>query len=647
MASDASASAGASDAQAGIDETPLANAPRENIGQPAEVELQVRDALATGGMSNAWLVRAGEAPPKATAQITLKIGEKESIGSWADRVVVNFQAPYLYEGADGEIYQTYKMSEWEQNGGKESGMRLSLVPSAGMKGNWEIYSVSDTGEKHLIKEESEEWTEGLTGSIRLEYVGNGGVMKGSAKPQMPEFSVRFKGTKVPENTMAKVNVGMHVGVYTDASGTVHEGDFTIEPGDDSGNQIRSAIFVNSNLEWDYGTKLITPDNVLWDKVNYLVYEVRIKNTSKTTQSEIHHAAFDLYSEIKQSNGLRQEELAAFKVENGEAVPNPSPSDSSATLVGVPGEGGALIYDVSSLSEEERAAIDLARFSNVDDLGLEELTYRSLQPGHVNIDLPNKNEDGTEGNGHLVSKGDPTPESGDYDESNYDETVLYVAMPFTTNFAMKNPADETRFADVKVENTPTVYFSTNGAISWSKPAQIVNGSFLVPQVGFDLDKHALDFSDAPQKRADGALGYVSHYTIDGIATSGNVPIYGPDSLEQPYGAIVTDTLPEDFDLTSIDIVMDKKVVDGAPAHEFDDWFVSSLPDGASAVQFETKSGDADPVWVSVGDFQYAGEGDDGKFHWKVGSDEEGASLYEDERLADFTGRFRILLKDGLP
>lgn len=647
-AEEGAAASGASSAQPSMNDAPLADAARgEDIGHPADIQLQVTGAPSTGGSeSHAYLVRAGEAPPVITTPIELKIKSDESIGSWTNRVAVELYAPYLYIGEDGESHQTLKESEWKQNGGDVAGTRLSLIPSANMEGHWEVYSVDEKGDKHLVEKNSDEWSEGLSGTIRLEYVNNGGILHGSIKPQTPEFTARFKG-KVPENTMAEVGVGMHVGLYTDSNKVQHEGDFTIKPGENTDSQIRSAILVNSNLEWEFGTKCIS-DNALWDRVNYMVYEVRMKNTSKTTQSAIFRGAFDLYSEVKQANGLRQEDLAAFKLdESGQVVENPHPSDSSATLIGKPGEGGALIYDVTSLSQEQRDAIDLERFSNVDDFGLEEMAYRSLQPGHVNIDLPNKNDDGTSGNGHLVSKGDPD-NPDDYDPDNYDETVLYVALPFTTNFVPHEQGDGTSmFESVKIENTPTVHFSTNGAISWSKQAQTVTKAFRVPEVGFSLQKHALDFSDTPQKRADGAIGYVSHYAITDIATSGNVSVYGPDSLEQPYGVVMADTLPEDFDLTSIDISMDKQTVEGLPERELSDWLASDLG-GASCIQFETKAEGSDTsTWVSVGDPVALGEGADGKLHWKLGSDEAGSALYEDARLADFTGTFRVLFKDALP
>ncbi len=647
LAEEDAAPSGASGAQPSMNDAPLADAARgEDIGHPADIQLQVTGAPSTGGdESNAYLVRAGEAPPVITTPIELKIVQGESIGSWTNRVVVNLYAPYLYIGADGESHQTLRESEWKQNGGDVSGTRLSLIPSANMEGHWEVYSVDEHGNKHEIKKDTPEWTEGLSGNIRLEYVNNEGVLPGGVKPQIPEFTARFKG-HVPENTMAEVGVGMHVGLYTDSNEVQHEGDFTIRPGDSTDSQIRSAILVNSNLEWDFSTKCIS-DNALWDRVNYMVYEVHMKNTSKTTQSEIYSAAFDLYSEVKQSNGLRQEDLAAFKLENGQVVENPNPSDSSATLVGKPGEGGALIYDVTNMDPKLRDEIDLVRFSNVDELGLEELPYRSLQPGHVNIDLPHENADGTPGSGHLVSKGDPD-NPDDQNPSNHDETVLYVALPFTTNFVPHDQGDGTSiFEQIKVENTPTVYFSTNGAISWSKKPQIITSAFQVPEVGLTLQKHALDFSDAPQKRTNGALGYVSHYAISDIAASGNVPIFGPDSLEQPYGAVMTDMLPNDFDLTSIDITMDKQTVEGLPERALSDWLATGLPDGASCIQFETKAEGSDAsTWVSVGDPVALGEGADGKLHWKLGSDEAGSALYEDGKLAAFTGKFRVLFKDAL-
>ena len=94
--------------------------------------------------------------------------------------------------------------------------------------------------------------------------------------------------------------------------------------------------MNTNLEWESS---ITPisTNALWDRINYMVYEVRVKNVSKTTEASIHHAAFSISTKVEQSNAIRQEDIAAFKrLPDGSIVANGDPATRRRRWPACPG-----------------------------------------------------------------------------------------------------------------------------------------------------------------------------------------------------------------------------------------------------------------------------------------------------------------------
>ena len=624
-----------------MDENPLAGIANEDLGTPADVQLVVSDAPTTGaGDATMYIVRKGqEKPPTVTLPVTLDIREDESIGNLKNPVTLTANIPYLYYDEQGNVQQTLSESEWAQKDPDNLRMRLAAKPVPDKK--WSIYRLNEaSGAFEEIKNDSEELANGLSGTIQFRYVGNEGHMRLGSDYGTPQFKVEFQGP-VPEAATATVGAGMHVGVKTDADGE-HYGDFTIEPGTNEGGSIRKATFVNTNLEWESS---ITPisTNALWDRINYMVYEVRVKNVSKTTEASIHHAAFSISTKVEQSNAIRQEDIAAFKrLPDGSIVANGDPGDTSATLAGVPGEGGVLIYDVTNLTDEQRAAIDLDRFSNVGDFGLTAIDYKSLQAGQVDIDLAH---DAAAANGHLVSKGEEG--KPDYNPDNYDETVLYVAMPFTTNFQPIENEGEKQYPPINMENIPTVYFGVNGANSWSKAKETVSRAFAYPKIEFLQTKNALATDGTPHEEANGSLGYLSHYTITDIRSQGNMPLFGMESASKGFGPVMVDTLPDGFDLSSLDIVLDKQDVPELPQNDVDDWFCTDVE--GSYIQFETEAADGEKKWISLGAPVYQGETPDGKLMWKLGSDGDGGSLSEQlEASSDaFTGSVRFIFKDAIP
>ena len=99
------------------------------------------------------------------------------------------------------------------------------------------------------------------------------------------FAVTFQfftkdGAKIPENTSAPVALGASYTQFKDQNGKLSDGYSNnvggpVKNGEDS-SDVRLINIVNSNLEWETSVKPVSMP-VLWDKYNYEIYEVDIKN----------------------------------------------------------------------------------------------------------------------------------------------------------------------------------------------------------------------------------------------------------------------------------------------------------------------------------------------------------------------------------
>lgn len=598
---------------------------------------------AVEGMSNTYIIRKGAANPQVNVAFDYNYQAPAYIGNFQNPVTVTLNIPYMYMDASGSLHETYNKNEWEQNDLGNLKMRLKL--SLDRNAEWEYYDASNGNT--LIDDDDPRWTEGFTGVLTLKYVGNSYKLQPAA--YSPQLSASFEGN-VPENAGATIAAGLDYSYYNNGKKDQGQEQEIIDqqhiaPGSTANGRL---TFINSNLEWEHSFKQIG-EAPLWDKLNYALYEVRVKNTSKTTESLIDHVALDLAFNVGQTDAIRQEDLAAYKIEDGKIVPNENAYDPSATLIGKPFDNGVVIYNVTGKDDDYIQALQSA-FQNRDaatlaQLEAEPLTYQSLQGGgHVNITIP-RDEGGA-----LQSKGDPENQ-GDYNESNQDELVLYFAFPFTTNLQPVNPGSEDPYyPPQKFAGRTTAYFGTNGVYQWAQERNNLECKFAYPKVSFDFQKSALDQQGTPQEETEGYLGVLSSYTLHDFSIKGNVPLFGPESKTSEladHGAEITDSLPKDFKLSNIEFRFNKAQEDSLQTKP-DNWFA------AEPVLFEIK-GDSGIRWVSLGTLQDAGEDKaSNQLIWRLGNDET-----EEQRLStlidnslntdaheSFTGRFRVQLRDGL-
>ncbi len=177
--------------------------------------------------------------------------------------------------------------------------------------------------------------------------------------------IYFKGN-VPENTSALIYLGGGYETYA-YQGATSDG-WSATPEMASKNGIYE--FICSNLRWEADIQAVNPRNALWDKFNYLVYKITVSNTSEDPASHIKafSANIEVPTEDNDGYGLHMKEAMHFLYNNGNPIEQTSfeLEDREELYVGVPGQGGALIYDVTGIPQEVRDEWNLITFANAVD-----------------------------------------------------------------------------------------------------------------------------------------------------------------------------------------------------------------------------------------------------------------------------------------
>ena len=209
--------------------------------------------------------------------------------------------------------------------------------------------------------------------VRVKNTGN--VVAG--KQAVLPVNLWFEGN-MPENSASIVKLGGGYATYRDYSGNIYDGyekDATTVT-----DTAATFTMICSNLEWTTSIVGVAPKNVLWDRYNYVTYKITIKNTSKDTDSCYDSSNFQIKAPTDfetvdgWESGLHVENAAKFLYNNGSPTANnkwDNWENANELMVGVPGKGGIMIYDVTELESTEsgQAAMekwDMTNFTNITD-----------------------------------------------------------------------------------------------------------------------------------------------------------------------------------------------------------------------------------------------------------------------------------------
>ncbi|MCI8425555.1 MAG: hypothetical protein HFJ72_07855, partial [Adlercreutzia sp.] len=614
-------------------------------------------------------------------------------------VIFRLDIPYLYFNNKGSV-ETLDATEWEKKNTETQAadlkfpndhQRLAYFPDTDAINR---YDFSQDGKNwYTVEEMTDEETgfipKGLSGTWYVRYKGTGDKLY-QLHPGALTLTgqVRFVGT-VPDNTGASVLLGYQYQTFTNDDGTEKVGyqETVVEPGRkraDGAQNVLRATFIQTNLKWEIVNKpLNTP--VLWDHYNYAVYKVDVENVSDTRDSEIDFINYVLMFDASSGStpGIRADDLLTWKSTDGgksfHKNDNLVYEDTGATYIGKPKEGGALIYDVSKLTDEEIAQIDLVDFSNVGDFNLTEMSYATGgKAGQITVDI---HESAMPYGKHLFSHTEKanlsvSPDFTPSEEESSHHTLL-VAMPYTTNYG----SGAGGYAKAKLRTLATVNFGNRGYdkdgnsndYQWMKE-HTCQSSFSAPKHGVTLAKWAISPTNGSKAtRQDAPLGEMVTYTIDGMANKGNTPLFGIDD-KTSYGPELSDALPDGFQLSGITVRVNASnqsalVGEGDEARRhpaLSDWYDTAS--GNAVLQFQVKDASGNVSWknLTTGLTEIERAADDSYAVYRLGEvdtveggiaemlEAAGVAAVPGKKYAagkkpalEFTGVFRLLFNHALP
>lgn len=422
----------------------------------------------------------------------------------------------------------------------------------------------------------------------------------AGNPLYVQVELFFYGD-VPENAAATVSLGGGYEKYEDEDMDQHTIQFQTPPGSTSKAKYN---LICSNLQWDTRITQVTPVNVLWDKYNYLVYRVEVENMSEEDGSYFNAFGFGLKvptDEDESAYGLLKKEAMKWLYNpDGDPIENNSftNQDRENDFVGVPGQGGVLIYDVTDIDEEELATWDLEKFSNTSQY--EELPYVYTSNSMVSI----RNDDAQVHRGQKKS--------------------YYFAIPMATN--IPNYAISSLYTKLYT----TIYFGTGNAYSWSKPTT-VTGKFDAPQEGVTHNKYVEENGKQVKKKTV-PIGSNVNYYLDDFENTGNIPV---------FNSYVVDTLPDKFDLSKVSIELN--IHDGEAQPQLSDWFADPCE-----IQFEfLDSKTNETEYVSMGTFSPDTTATtDTIAVWSFNAKDALKDYLKAHKDLSFTGRLRIDFKERI-
>ncbi len=299
---------------------------------------------------------------------------------------------------------------------------------------------------------------------------------------------------VPEGTVFEINGFVSYKMFNRVPGSEWSTEFGVD--DDS-----RVTIVSTDLQWEPtivpyvagGGSTLVP---IWDRYQYADYIYTLKNTSTNPASNIngYSVSFDVDT-TDNINGIIPFDINRFIYgADGQAVPNENPDFLEGTFVGVPGEGGILIYDITDWDGESELT--------------DELPYSYSGSGMIMVER---------------STDRVTPE-----EDNRERKYL-VSLPLSRQGF---PVLPTTF---KVRAITNILLAANA--NWTKTS-IAERQVQRPTYNFTFSHTT--------KQPDVVYGYETWNQISDIATTSNAPVF---DASMTYG------VDQDFEVDRIEYAFD--------------------------------------------------------------------------------------------
>ncbi|WP_024355564.1 SdrD B-like domain-containing protein [Leucobacter chironomi] len=319
------------------------------------------------------------------------------------------------------------------------------------------------------------------GAIVMEYDGDLGA---GTNPAFDIYLTTYNdGTDgpyggVPEGTTFELNGFVSYEMFNRVEGsswsTPHELD----------DESRVSV-ISSDLHWETGIESYVPGGgsdlvPIWDRYQYIDYMYTLSNTSENPAANIdgYSVTFDIDSTASSVNGIIPFDINRWvHNEGGTPTANPDRDYTSGQFVGVPGEGGILIYDVTDWDGESELT--------------DEIPYTYSGTGMITIDRE-----------HGANKQPITP--GDASERKY-----LISLPLSRQGF---PSPPTKF---KVTAITNVLFAKTA--NWAK-TRLVEREIVVPSYDFTFSHTT--------KQNDVVYGYETYNEITNLTSASNAPVFDP-------------------------------------------------------------------------------------------------------------------------
>ena len=347
-----------------------------------------------------------------------------------DAFVLTLELPYLY-ATDGGLGATYSEEEQLARTALADQKKADPAPTADVKtlvervlanlpdgdktaelprvalfaddvpAQWSVWQEHDGAYLRLDRESLKA---GASGRLVLRYEGAEGDLRLTSDALPPSFTVGFAGA-VPDDASASVRFGYEFHSYTAPADQAPVGE---EPAASRARVLRSAIgsiaLVNSA------------------PTSGATLDARVLGAPQMPQREGHGrgwqallAAFTVPADSEPAaslmltaswpqdwqgkGGVGVAELASYRVPDddekaaGSSVPNVNDKGQTAidgetlsrsTFIGVPGEGGAVVLDVTGLTDEDIASLNPADVATLEALELSPLPYTVSPDGTITV-----------------------------------------------------------------------------------------------------------------------------------------------------------------------------------------------------------------------------------------------------------------------